>query len=76
MILTKVAVKSLAEAVKAVGQDILHGDPVLTDKTEREKKLSICETCGYKDNLQCLLCECSILGISIIRSKHCPEGKF
>ncbi|MCK9587819.1 MAG: hypothetical protein M0Q93_00485 [Terrimicrobiaceae bacterium] len=76
MKITGVAVASLAHAAVAVGKDILAGDPVLTDKTEKEKRLSICEACDYRDNIQCSKCECSIIGISMIRSKHCPVQKF
>ena len=76
MRISGVAVESLKAAVVAVGKDILAGDPVLTDKTEKEKRLSICKACEYRDSIQCSKCECLISGISMIRSKHCPVGKF
>lgn len=51
-----------------------HGDPVLADKSTKQKRLSICRNCDYFDDGQCQECLCLVRGKVILATESCPRN--
>jgi hypothetical protein len=46
------------------------------DKSTKEKRLSICQDCRYREGIQCSRCECLIRLKTMLKTETCPEGKW
>ena len=49
---------------------------IICDSEEQQRRRSICESCEHKNGKRCGLCGCFLYGISKLKYKDCPAGKW
>jgi hypothetical protein len=76
MKVTKTSVKTAAKAALRVAGQLAKMKSVLVPEATKQKRLSICEACGYRDGMQCSKCLCLIRAKTMLSTETCPDGKW
>jgi len=52
--------------------------PILVDKTEKERRMTICYNCEHirLPSQICGICKCFLPAKSRLSASHCPKGKW
>lgn len=76
MKITSKGIKNFAGAVKRVSERVIHHEVVLVDLSTKKKRLSVCDKCEYRVDMQCSVCECFLLAKAMLASESCPKEKW
>ena len=68
--------KSASLVIKESIRQKLKGKNILAKKEEIEKRRSICDPCGYREDKKCLKCGCFIAAKTKLQVSSCPMGKW
>ena len=69
-------VLNLREAVGRVLKAFVAGEQVVADKSTRDERIAICESCDQLSGARCAKCGCYTNKKIILQTEHCPIGKW
>ncbi len=76
MEITTKGIKNFAGAVGRAAARAARREVLLVDSSTKKKRLSVCDQCEYRSDMQCSVCECFILAKTMLASESCPKGKW
>jgi hypothetical protein len=68
------AFKTAAQAAGRIIEKVSHGESAFVDAATKKKRLSICDSCDYRDGVQCSKCLCLIRAKILFSTESCPEA--
>lgn len=73
--MSKNLVKTAADVAKSV---VISGEPLKLSDEEKNKRLSICESCEFynKEQSRCTKCGCYMAVKTYLKAATCPVGKW